>query len=392
MAWYLPAAAICLLAASGSRAAGPARGLGPPIRHVFVITLENTSFASSFGDPASDPYLATTLPARGALLTQYYATGHYSLDNYIAEVSGQAPNPATSADCGTYTGFDLAPAHARRPTITRDGQVLGSGCVYPKFVDTIGNQLTKAHLGWKAYEEDMGRMPRRDGIVRGPQGPACGHPHSLGDADATTTPDATDGYATRHDPFVYFQAVIASRAYCAAHVVSLAPLGRDLRSARTTPAYSFITPNTCHDGHDNPCANGQPGGLSQIDAFLSHWVPTIMASPAYRQGGLIAITFDEAASQQTQACCGERTAARVADPTHPDMAKPGISGPGGGRVGAVLLSPFIRGGTRSPVPYNHYSLLRSIEQVFGLRYLGDAAAPGVRAFGRDVYTNWRGHS
>ena len=64
---------------------------------------------------------------------------------------------------------------------------------------------------------------------------------------------------------------------------------------------------------------------------------------------------------------------------------PGKTGPGGGRTGAVLLSPLIRPGTVSTVTYNHYSLLRSIEDIFGLPHLGDAAMPQVRSFGPDVF-------
>jgi hypothetical protein len=63
-----------------------------------------------------------------------------------------------------------------------------------------------------------------------------------------------------------------------------------------------------------------------------------------------------------------------------------MQGPGGGRVGAVLLSPFIKPGTVSMTAYNHYSALRSIEDLFGLTHLGDAAMPQVTSFGPDVYT------
>ena len=69
----------------------------------------------------------------------------------------------------------------------------------------------------------------------------------------------------------------------------------------------------------------------------------------------------------------------------PDVPLPGRTGPGGGRTGAVLLSPLIRPGTVSTVPYNHYSLLRTIEDIFGLPHLGDAAMPQVRSFGPDVF-------
>ena len=64
------------------------------------------------------------------------------------------------------------------------------------------------------------------------------------------------------------------------------------------------------------------------------------------------------------------------------MPLPGKTGPGGGgRIGAVLLSPLIKPGTVSTVRYNHYSLLRTIEDSFGLPHLGDAAMPQVRSFG-----------
>jgi hypothetical protein len=186
---------------------------------------------------------------------------------------------------------------------------------------------------------------------------------------------------------VYFEGIIGRPAYCDAHVVSLRPLGRDLAWAATTPAYSWITPDTCADGHDTPrCQNGAKGGLGQVDRFLASWVPRIMASPAYRKGGLIFITFDESGNDQNAAaCCGEKDSLGYRDPSHPNTNEPGLFGPGGGRVGAVALSPFITPGTLSSVKYNHYSLLKTVERISGLRLLGDAAQPDVRAFGRDVF-------
>ncbi len=64
---------------------------------------------------------------------------------------------------------------------------------------------------------------------------------------------------------------------------------------------------------------------------------------------------------------------------------PALPGLGGGRVGALVLSPFTKGGTWSTTPYNHYSLLASIEDTFGLPYLGYAGTPGLNRFGLDVY-------
>jgi len=126
---------------------------------------------------------------------------------------------------------------------------------------------------------------------------------------------------------------------------------------------------------------GAPGGLPQIDAFLRHWVPLVMQSAAYRDGGLILITFDEGSADT--ACCGETTGLSA---SHPNTPLPGLRGPGGGDVGLVALSPFIRPGTVSSAAYNHYSMLRTIEDAFGLSHLGDAAMPQVKPFGADVFT------
>ena len=85
----------------------------PPIRHVFVIVLENENYAETFGDPSADPYLARRCPAEGALLEDYYATGHESNDNYISLVSGQPPNPENQADCQFFDDFRRADAQLR---------------------------------------------------------------------------------------------------------------------------------------------------------------------------------------------------------------------------------------------------------------------------------------
>jgi phosphatidylinositol-3-phosphatase len=117
-------------AGSGSAAPGGRPGLAA-VRHVWVIELENQGYAQSFGTPSADPYLATTLPRMGALLENYYAIGHSSADNYIAEISGQAPDIATQSDCPVWVPFAgqviAGPYH----------QVLGEGCVYPAAVPTL---------------------------------------------------------------------------------------------------------------------------------------------------------------------------------------------------------------------------------------------------------------
>jgi len=363
--------------ATGDRGVSEAQKFRPPaIKHVWVIQMENESFDATFGNPSGEPYLAETLPSMGALLENYYSIGHDSLDNYIAEISGQAPDSDTQNDCPVWVPF------TRGAKVTRPyHQLKGNGCVFPAKVLTLGNQLSSRHLSWAAYLQDMGNSPGRDHTTRTKQGPACGHP-AVGKPDPTEVATAKDQYAARHEGFMYFESVIGKRSYCDAHILSFRPLLKDLKKASTTPSFSWITPNLCNDGHDSPCANGQPGGLVSITAFLKSWLPKIMGSPAYKTG-MIVITFDEASTSDSSACCGEKSGKSA---SHPNVAEPGQTGPGGGRVGALVLSPFVLPGTVSQVRYNHYSLLRSIEDIFGLSHLGDAAMPAVHSFGADVYT------
>ena len=224
----------------------------------------------------------------------------------------------------------------------------------------------------------MGNDPGRDHTVATARGPACGHPATWA-VDHTQKAGKGDQYAARHDGFTFFRSVTASQAFCAAHILSFRPLPGDLARAAATPAFSFIAPDLCNDGHDSPCVTGAPGGLAQADAFLSQWVPTIMAAglPGRRPDR------DHLRRGQRPGRLPRRDL-RIG-PSHPNVPLPGKTGPGGGRIGAVLLSPLIRPGTVSTVAYNHYSLLRSIEDIFGLPHLGDAAMPQVRSFGPDVF-------
>src|ERR1700750_188848 len=86
-------------------AAVPASAVTPPVKHVWVLVLENENADSTFGADSKAPYLAKTLTSQGEFLPNYYATGHESLDNYISMISGQAPNPQTQSDCQFFTEF-----------------------------------------------------------------------------------------------------------------------------------------------------------------------------------------------------------------------------------------------------------------------------------------------
>jgi phospholipase C len=339
---------------STDSSASPAAAPRPPIKHVFVINLENKGFKKTFGAGSPASYLSKTLRRKGVLLSQYYGTAHHSLPNYLAQVSGQGPNRQTQADCKVYSGF-------KGSRTVSPQQAVGQGCVYPKSVKTIANQLQSHGLTWRGYMEDMGRR--------------CRHPR-LNTADHTQKAQKGDQYAARHNPFVYFKAIAQSS--CRSNDVDLGHLKRDLASVRTTRNLSYITPNLCNDAHDSPCADARRGGLVTADRWLRSWVPKILASPAFKKNGLLVVTFDEAdgsSPHSAAACCGEKAG--------PNSRHPGITGPGGGRIGAVLVSPFIRAHSSDSHRYNHYSLLRTMEQIFGLPALGYAQQ--AHAFGNDVW-------
>jgi hypothetical protein len=342
----------------------------PPVRHVFIIVLENELESVTFGSSASkDPYLSQTLPSMGAFVPKYYGIGHNSLDNYIAMIGGQPPNPTTQADCPTWQNMST-------DTMGSYGAVEGSGCIYPADTPTVANQLTSAGFSWGAYMDEMGLDPSREAA-------SCPVP-VVGQTDNTEGAESTapyDEYAERHDPFMYYDSITSNLADCQQHVVNLSKLPTALQSASTTPNYVFITPDLCNDGHNTApsCGPGEPGGLPQINSFLSTWVPQILNSPAYQQNGLLLVTFDEGEGDSSS-CCGEIAG--------PGAASPGGNGPGGGDVGAVMLSPFIKPGTVSQTAYNHYTMLGSVEDLFGLQHLGYAQLPGETDFGSDIYTNY----
>jgi hypothetical protein len=323
----------------------------PEVKHVFLIVLDGHGYEEAFGETSTAPYLAKTLAAQGELLSNYYAVAAGGLANEIALLSGQGPTPQTVADCPEYTA--IVPA-----TMGAEGQVEGSGCAYPAETPTLPGQLAEGKMAWKAYVEDL-----VDGCAEEP----------------------------RRNPLLYF-AALAESPECAARDVGLDRLASDLKVARRTPTVSYIVPNACHDGSEAPCAPEQPAGLAAAAGFLETVVPKITASKAYEEGGLIAITFDrapqEGPSADSSSCC--------ATPEYPNLPGPAIpaapvSGPvkpsgGGGRVGLLLISPFVEAGSVNESGYfNHFSLLLSIEELLGLPPLGYAAGPALSAFGSDVF-------
>src|ERR1700728_4030699 len=305
------------------------------IKHVWLIILENKAYDATFTGLNNNTYLWKTLPAQGALLTNYYGTGHSSLDNYVSLASGQAPEVDDQDDCPAYTAFagsvDTTGSRSTTPNYGQFTSAAGAnaapgtnGCVYPASVPTLFNQLDAAGVSWKGYAQDLDN----------PETPSTAAAHSAGvqycgAPDATVGPtggssttypnpssaDATDQYVAKHFPFPWFESLLQSGDCNAAHIANLfSPtegLYHDLQNAATTPAFSWITPDNCSDGHDAVCHGNNlsggfsdpntpnapanyTGGLYSADLFLEHVIPEIEASPAFKDGGLIDVTFDEA--------------------------------------------------------------------------------------------------
>jgi hypothetical protein len=356
---------------SESTANTPAKKL-PPIKHVFVIMLSDEPYASVFGPSSTAPYLTGKLEHQGELLVDYHAVAHEELADEAALISGQGPTTETAANCPTYSEIVSTGTGA-------DEQVLGSGCVYPRSTQTLAGELEAKHLTWRAYVQGIDEA--------GAQAGACARP-ALGATDPTANQAASSGsYATFRDPFVYFDSIVDSTE-CAADDIGLAGLKGDLAKAGRTPSFSYIVPDRCHDANPTPCTPGASAGVAQANAFLQQVVPEITASKAYKESGLLVITVDEAPSSgafaDSSSCCGQ--------PLFPNAPATTLTGApkGGGLVGALLLSPFVQAGTTNQEPYDDFSLLRTIEDVFGLPHLGYAGLSAVKSFEPAMFTAGKG--
>jgi phospholipase C len=141
-------------------------------------------------------------------------------------------------------------------------------------------------------------------------------------------------YVKKHDPFLYFDRV-TSHGLRTARVVPLTRLTTDL-AAKRLPDFSLVVPNLCHGMHDCSVTTG--------DAWLGSFVPRLLASPALK-GGVVFVVFDEGSTNIR----------------------------GGGHIPAIALGPAVRPHSRYTTAMNHYSLLRTIEDAWGLDLLGHSA-------------------
>jgi phosphatidylinositol-3-phosphatase len=364
---------------SSSASSGPAAnkptGAAAKVKHVFVVVVSTPSYAAAFGKGSVATYLNGTLRSKGVLLSGYHSLGSAQLPDYLAMVSGQAPNRDTEKGCSTYADF---PGGA---SPTKDGLVPGTGCVYPNTALTVGDQLDGANLAWRGYIDGMTSACQHpnsgaaDPTAPGTETAAGGTPTTAATTTtvtATTTTSTTSttsttaagtpatgaaGYATDENPFVYFHSLL-DLGDCQSDDLPLTKLATALHSASSSPRYAFIAADPCDDGTASTCPVGKPTGLAATDAFLRQVVPGILGSPAYRAGGAVVIAFTSAGG--------------ASGGNHPV------------RTGALVLSPHSKPGTTVATAYDPYSVLRTVEDVFGLTSL--AKAKSAHGFDQAVFT------
>jgi outer membrane biosynthesis protein TonB len=307
-----------------SEAEEPAPEIGP-VKHVFVISLASSGYDAAFGATPQMPYLASTLRPQGDLLTNFKLLDDAALPNSVAAISGQPPNEQTKADCPTYT----------------------EACVYPVETLTVADQVYGIQFKWRAYLEGMTDASGQPGT--------CVHPEP--EAAEVAVPG---GYSAKLNPFVYFHSLL-DLGDCATNDVPITGLEKDLKKADATANYSYISPNLCSAGYPGQCPAGAPEGAAAADAFLANLVPKILASPAYKADGLLIVTFG------------------AANPVpNPDPALPPTPATDR-KVGTLLLSPFITPGSTDGAPYDPYSLLRTVEDIWGLTPLANAGGKKVKS-------------
>jgi MYXO-CTERM domain-containing protein len=310
----------------------------PRVQHVVTLILENEDFATTWSGSSPAKYL-NSLVKRGAFVPNYYGTGHVSLDNYIAMTSGVA-GPLVAP---TYTDCLGLSLYTCAQDVSAATALSGS----------IADQVEKAGMTWKQYADGTSAP-----CVHDAYSPTAGPDAFQGNNSAPESSTAGPNYADRHVPFLYYTNIVGDDARCAAHLRPFTELHDDLVH-NALPAYSFISPDTCNDGHDAPCKDGRPGGLTTADRFLSSNLPQLLA---YLQAhdGVLFITTDEASASTIGGCCHGGPAGQQGF---------------GGQIGLLALGPMVAAGTTSSAQYDHASLLRTEEDLLGIStYINNAAA------------------
>jgi hypothetical protein len=283
----------------------------PRYDHIFVIVEENHGLADLLGNPAAPNINA--LAQQFGLATMYFGVSHPSEPNYVAILGGDFFGVADDNPYWLNT--------VDKPNLT--------------------TQLDQAGIPWKAY---LQALP-----YAGFQG-ICYPTHCNG------SPDVDPLFVSKHDAIQNFTTARNPRDW--SRQVPITQLEDDLASDRV-PAFGYIVPDECHDEHGDPpyCLDGGDPGDAQDqhllafgDAYLGRLVATITNAPFWRHGNnAIVVTYDE--GDDDAGCCD--------------------ANPGGGQVATVVVTNHGPRHLADSTPYNHYSLLQTIQRGFGLGCLAN---------------------
>jgi hypothetical protein len=336
------------LPAVAHNATGHWRGGGHRLGHVFIIMEENHAQDHVLGDP-NMPF-TNSLAAHYGLAGQYYGVTHTSEPNYIAATSGS--NWDVNNDNGWYPT-------ATNPAVNHYDHT------------NIVDELDAAHIKWAAY---MDAMPSRGYLP-------------------DTWPSGTSLYVSKHNPFVLYNDVRTNPSRLD-QIEPYTDLAHDLNSAHA-PRYVWISPDQCNDMHggvygavaghpETPCPYSDVAGdaadealKAKADAFVENAVTTIMHSRAWTPNSVIFLTADETDYDgsnpsdnyylSTAGCC-DSPVLPAGDPAVSTTWPGGTYG--GGLVPMIVITSKRDGRSTDDTPYNHYSMLLTIERGFGLRELG----------------------
>jgi arylsulfatase A-like enzyme len=357
--WFAAAVGLAAMAVGAipAGAAEPRLEGVPRFAHVFVIVEENKDYDQILGGEAA-PTIARLARAFGSA-TQFFGEVHPSEANYVALLGG-----------------DTFGIHDDDPFYCKPGssQLECVGASQPGYVDHtvhaphLGEQLAARGLSWKGYYENL------------PEPGSLAYIASDRKIDDGTRMTAL--YASKHSGFVNFASVQAAPDR-AQRLVGFDALDADLASDQL-PNFALIVPNQCNEMHGlvgpgvpADCQGANKAALIRRgDAEVARLVTAIQNTRAWKgsQNVAIVVTFDEGAGGTREGCCA----------VTPDAP----SNYGGGHIPTIVVTNHGPRGLADPTPYNHYSLLRTIEDAFGIdQHLRRAAetdrgvSPMARLFG-----------
>jgi hypothetical protein len=333
-------AGVAWLATPGISSASTANSAIPRYQHIVEIMMENTSASTIIGNPLA-PSINALADTYG-LATNYFGVTHPSEPNYVANVGGSFFG--IQDDNQFYCTPQLA---------TTDPTCGGTTVNHTITAQSLGGQLTAAGMTWRGYFQSLPPTPSSGLIMTGP---SANGPYTF-----KYPSSAVALYASKHNPFVNF----TDTQNDVANMVPDTQLAGDLASGNLAN-YSLIVPDQCHDMHGTGGCSNEDGLISAGDSYVGNTVAEVMASKVWQEGrNAIVITWDEDdfsdQGQPGTGCCG--------------------ADPGGGHVVTIVITNKTN---HYPItdatPYNHYSLLLSIEDAFGLPCLANAcdSADGVK--------------